>query len=183
VTHIDEQESGLALKVNGTVVAVGRRPDLESWRPALRGVALSDSPVLVQAPHHDASFILDRLHRLGRRSDLPVHHCHDENDGPALLECLDRNETPDAGALGTWAIFNVHWWSDENQLRLADLLGRLDEARLHGRLRHDQIPRVIVTMNPETPASGLRNALRQRLCYYQLSAVTPKKRESTNATA
>lgn len=183
MTSIEESEAGLALKVNGTVVAVGRRPDLETWHPALRGVALSDSPVLVQAPHHDASYILERLHRLGRRADLPVHHCHDENDSSALLACFDDEETPVADSLGTWAIFNVHWWSDESQLRLAELLGRLDEARLHGRLRHDQIPRVIVTMNPDAPASGLRNALRQRLCYYQLSAVAPKKRESKNATA
>ena len=180
---VEDLETGLALKVNGTVLAVGRRPSLEAWHPALRGVALSDSPVLVQAQHQDAAFILDRLHQLGRRAELPVHHCHDESEGTDLLQSLADDGTVTEEALGTWAIFNVHWWSDESQLRLADVLGKFDEGRLHGRLRHIRIPRVVVTMSPETQASGLRSALRQRLAYYHLSAAAPKTKGTKNAPA
>jgi len=183
LNYDQEPENGLALKVNGTMLAVGKRPSLESWNPALRGVALSDSPVLIQASHQDSAFILDRLHDLGRRRNLPVRQCHTEEEGGVLLHSLKSDGTVQEDALGTWAIFNVHWWSDEAQIRLADLLGKLDEARLHGRLRHDRIPRVIVTMHPDTQASSLRSGLRQRLSYYHLAAVTPKLKGKKDAPA
>lgn len=183
MNRLDEQENGLGLKVNGSLLAVGKRPALDAWTPALRGIALSDSPVLIQASHQDAAYILERIHALGRRRDLPVHHCHTEDEGQSLLHALQSDGTVHDEALGTWAVFNVHWWSDEAQSRLADLLGELDEARLHGRLRHDRIPRVVVTMNPDTQASSLRSGLRQRLAYYHLSAVMPKTKGFKDAPA
>ena len=183
VARVEETENGLALKVNGTTLALGRRPKLTEWTPALRGIALSDSPVLVQASDQDAAHILDQLHRLGRRSELPVHHCHTESEGADLLEALDTDGAVLDAALGTWAIFNVHWWSEESQTRLADVLGSFDEARLHGRLTHAKIPRVIVTMNAHTLASTRGEPLRRRLAYYHLSATAPKDKGVNNAPA
>lgn len=175
-------DHGLTLKVNGALLAVGRRPALEEWTPALRGIALSDSPVLIQASHQDAAFLLDRIHRLGRRRELPVYHCHTEAESDALLSSLSEEGEVSDDALGTWAIYNVHWWSEESQNRLSEVLGRLDEARLHGRLRHDRIPRVVVTMTPETFPSNLQPELGQRLSYYHLSALQTKQKGANDAS-
>jgi len=183
VTRREIAENGLGLKINGALLAVGRRPALEEWTPALRGIALSDSPVLIQATHQDAAFLLDRIHELGRRSNLPLHHCHSESESVPLLQSIRSKGSVSDDALGTWAIFNVHWWSEDSQIRLAEILAGFDEARLHGRLRHERIPRVVVTMNPDTPASNLRGELRQRLAYYHLTAVKPKEKGFENATA
>jgi hypothetical protein len=183
VARIDEPENGLALKVNGTTLAVGRRPKLAEWTPALRGIALSDSPVLVQASDQDAAHILEQLHRLGRRSELPIHHCHTESEGTNLLRGMSSDGIVAPESMGTWAIFNVHWWSEESQTTLGRVLESFDEARLHGRLSHSKIPRVVVTMSAHTQASNLREPLRQRLAYYHLSATAPKAKGVSNAPA
>jgi hypothetical protein len=175
-------EGGLALKVNGSLLAVGRRPALSELGPALRGVALSDSPVLVQAEPQDAAYIMDQLHRLGRRSALPCRTCHTDLDAEALFEAIHDSGDVDPRALGSWVLNNVHWWSEERQVQLADVLNGLDEGRLHGRLRHERIPRVMVSVSPDVRTRKLIPELGQRLAYFHILASESRSQGGEHAT-
>src|SRR5688572_27529704 len=76
----------LTLRVNGAVLAVARRPALSEIDQALRGIALSDSPVLVSAKRDDdKTAIASRLHSLGRRKDMPLRICKNEEEAKSLL--------------------------------------------------------------------------------------------------
>lgn len=163
-------DTGLALRVNGSLLAVGRRPSLLELEPALRGIALSDSPVLLRADTQDGGWIIQRLHGLGRRSALPCRTCHTAVDAEELLEAVDESGEVDPRVAGSWALFNVHWWSADRQDQLASLLSKLDEGRLHGRLRHEHIPRVIVTVSPDFKQTKLQPELERRLAYFNVSA-------------
>lgn len=164
------KDTGLALRVNGSLLAVGRRPELAELEPALRGIALSDSPVLLRADNQDGGWIIQRLHGLGRRGELPCRTCHTAVDAEDLLEAVDDSGEVSPDVAGTWALFNVHWWSVDRQEQLASLLSKMDEGRLHGRLRHEHIPRVVVTVSPELKQTKLQPELERRLAYFNVSA-------------
>jgi hypothetical protein len=167
-------ETGLALRVNGSLLAIGRRPRLDELDPPLRGIALSDSPVLLRADTQDGGWIIQRLHGLGRRSAFPCRTCHTAVEAEPLLEAVDPSGEVSSEVAGTWALFNVHWWSCDRQDQLASVLSKLDEGRLHGRLRHIHIPRVIVTVSPEFKQSKLQPELERRLAYFNVTAGRPK---------
>jgi hypothetical protein len=134
--RISGAEGGASLRINGALLAVARRPSLTDFDAALRGVALSDSPVLVRAAREeDRTHIAGRLHALGRRRDLPLHGARTVAEARALI--VSR-------ASGTWALHDVASWSEADQVALARLLALFDEHRLHGNLSHEQIPRVVV---------------------------------------
>lgn len=118
--------------------------------------------------------MIERLHQMGRRAQLPCRSCHTDAEACALFEAIvEANDVSD-DSLGTWALFNVHWWAEDKQRRLFDVLGVLDENRLHGRLRHERIPRVVVTVSPDLKKTKLLPELEQRLSYFKLSATNTR---------
>jgi len=82
-------DTGLALRVNGSLLAVGRRPRLVELEAPLRGIALSDSPVLLRADTQDGGWIIQRLHALGVRPDRGAL------DGPGLRVPTDEGRVVD----------------------------------------------------------------------------------------
>lgn len=165
----------LSLTINGSKLAVAQRPDLSVFEPALRSVALSDSPIMVRALPEDHDFFLERLHGLSRRSKMPVRRCRDAADTQILLDAATRGEDEEA-TLGTWALFDVHLWTEDHQDKLGSLLEHLDLARLHGRLRHDRIPRVVMFAELGNRAKVL-NRLDRRLSYFTLTVAPQESKE------
>jgi hypothetical protein len=150
----------IKLRVNGTLLATGVRPAMNQLDAPLRGVALSDSPVLVRATREDdRSYVTGRLHALGRRADQPLHVCKSVDDARSLIN---------NGARGTWALHDVASWTVEEQNSLAKLLAMLDQHRLHGNLSHDRIPRIVVIEGPDA-TKKLAPALIQRLSFFDIA--------------
>lgn len=164
------------LRVNGSVLAKSSASDLHDFDPVLRGVALSDSPVLLEGPADHQSLLVNRIHLLGRRAELPLHICYSARDAEVLFEALQESGSVTQNSLGTWALHEVSSWPDELQRTLSGILDLLDEGRLHGRLRHEVIPRVVV-LEEELPdvASTYTPELQKRLSFFHLSTC-PKKR-------
>lgn len=166
-----QDKQGVALHINGSLMGVAPKPALQDFERALRGVALSDSPVLLQGGEDICSGLLEQLHRLGRRAALPMHNCHSPQEAENLFRTvLDEEEGPNEDALGTWALHRVEAWPRELQVNLHKILQALDESRLHGRLRHDRIPRVVVVQGPDSDCEALEPELLRRLSYFELSA-------------
>ncbi len=161
-------QNPLAVTLNGAKIRFSPDGGPERLDPALRCVALSDSPVLVEAPEEHQGWLVERIHQLGRRSMLPLHRCPDLESAGRLLAAVGKDGSPEE-ALGTWALFDVARWPKEPQRALASLLELLDLNRLHGRLRHDRIPRVIVVKSEAK--LDLDPALSQRAGYFHLLAV------------
>lgn len=159
----------LTLTINGSKLAVGTRPELSELEAALRGVALSDSPVVIRAPDDDQEHFLNRIHGLGRRRELPMHLCRDPQDARPLLDSVSEGADTTPECLGTWALWGIDAWAQEEQQRLGDVLEALDLGRLHGRLRHERIPRVVMLSQPEG-GSRLLPALARRISYFTLLA-------------
>ena len=61
---------------------------------------------------------------------------------------------------------------------LHQVLERLDQSRLHGRLRHERIPRVIVLQTDEDGNRKLEPELAARISYYRVEARPHTKRSS-----
>ncbi len=168
---IKKTSNAVALRINGSLMGVAPEPNLEELEPALRGVALSDSPVLLRGSERVCHDLVGQLHSLGRRADLPMHNCHSPEDAENLFRTvLDEQQEPNEKALGTWALFRVEAWPRELQVSLQRILEALDESRLHGRLRHDRIPRVVVVQESDSDGCSLDPALKRRLSYFNLSA-------------
>lgn len=156
----DGSSDAINLRVNGALLAVGKRPSLNELDAPLRGVALSDSPVLLRASRdEDRAHVTGRLHALGRRSELPLHVCKNVDEARALIK---------NGARGTWALYDVAAWSEQEQASLANLLAQFDQHRLHGHLAHDRIPRVVVVEGAES-AAKLAPELAQRLAFFDIA--------------
>lgn len=163
--------NSVALRINGSLMGVAPEPNLDELEQALRGIALSDSPVLLRGSEQICHDLVEQLHRLGRRAALPMHNCHSPEDAEHLFRTvLDEEDEPNDAALGTWALFRVEAWPRELQVSLHRILEALDESRLHGRLRHDRIPRVVVVQESDSDGRSLDPALKRRLSYFNLSA-------------
>lgn len=151
---------GLDLRVNGSLLCTARRPALCELDAPLRGVALSDSPVLIRASQKDdRDHVTGRLHALGSRRALPLHVCRKIDDARALLK---------SGAHGTWALQDVGAWSDAEQIALAKLLAAFDQHRLHGNLSRAELPRIVVTESSDG-CSKLHPELAQRLAFFNIA--------------
>jgi hypothetical protein len=162
-------QDALALHINGSLLAVGQRPALGEFDPPLRGVALSDSPVLIKASEQDGPVLVERLHALGRRRALPMHDCRSPEEALRLLGAVRETGETSPEALGTWAFYGVTSWPSSMQSELNRVLAMLDEGRLHGRLRHEGMPRVVVVQYPGERADHLDPELVQRLSFFSLS--------------
>lgn len=165
-----ETSNPLALHINGSLLAISETDDLVEFDPALRGVAMSDSPVLIQAEDETCDLIIDRLHALSRRHEQPVHRCNLPEEAEALFKTVLEEDDGSGATLGTWALHRVEAWPREMQLNLQRVLETLDESRLHGRLRHDRIPRVVVLQSDSEPKHGIEPELQQRLSYFSVAA-------------
>jgi hypothetical protein len=163
-TQATKRETSKAVRLNGAVVGKGSAPTSPEVQRALRGVALSDSPVLVRAEaEQDRRGIANTLHVLGRRKALPMHECKSAEDAlPLFRGVLGKIES--ALVFGTWALYGVASWSKEQQRELCRVLGALDEHRLHGRLSHERMPRVIVLEGDNKAA--LEPELARRLSFF-----------------
>lgn len=160
----------LELHINGTLLAVSETADLEDFDPALRGVALSDSPVLIQGSTTTCDLLCERLHALGRRNSQPVHRCNLPEEAERLFRhVLDKTDA-EGESLGTWALHRVEAWPRELQLSLQRVLEQLDESRLHGRMHHDRLPRVVVLQDEAPGHSRMEPELHQRLSYFSVAA-------------
>lgn len=167
----NSQTDAVALRINGSLMGVAPRPKLSELAQALRGIALSDSPVLLSGTEDICNGLVKQLHKLGRRSGLPMHNCYSPEEAENLFKTvLDEEEELNEQALGTWALFRVDAWPRELQVSLQKILDALDESRLHGRLRHDRIPRVLVVQESDSDTRSLDPALKRRLSYFNLSA-------------
>jgi len=148
------------LRVNGELVCSARRPRLGALDAPLRGVALSDSPVLIRASREeDRIHVAGRLHALGRRRALPMHECRSVAEARALVK---------SGAHGTWALFDVAAWSDGEQRNLARLIALFDQHRLHGNLAREELPRIVVIESSDS-GGKLRPELEQRLAFFNIA--------------
>lgn len=163
------QTSALRLTINGSKLAVGTRPGLDEFEAALRGVALSDSPVVVHAGEDVQEHLLGRLHSLGRRNGMPLHECRDVNAVEPLFDGVSGGAETSDGCLGTWALYGVETWTEKDQDRLGEILEVLDLGRLHGRLRHERIPRIVMLSSSER-GRRLRTGLARRISYFTLIA-------------
>ncbi len=162
---------GVALHVNGHLLAVAQESGFHKFDPALRGVALSDSPVLIRAKDTHGGDIVDRLHKLGRRNGQPVHQCrHPEQAERLFRVVLESTDEGNTEALGTWALHRVEAWPREMQLNLHRVLEQLDQSRLHGRLKHERIPRVVVLQAVGQQNQNLEPELAARLSYFSVEA-------------
>lgn len=176
MTEVLTTPTSVVLTINGSRLAVGTRPELTEFEAALRGVALSDSPVVIQALEEDQVHLVSRLHDLGRRCGMPLRECREVADLEPLFEGVTGGAETSDGCLGTWALYGVHRWSEEDQDRLGEILEVLDLGRLHGRLRHERIPRIIMLSSPEQ-ASQLRSRLARRISYFTLTAKSGELQE------
>lgn len=151
----------LDLVVNGARLAEAVADDLSVLERPLRSLALADSPIHLRGRLEDCQHVIERLHQLGRRAELPLVRCEQLADVEPLVGA-------DRRANGTWALFRVYEWAPEAQARLAAALEALDEGRLSGQLTHEDIPRVIVVDDAEEGSKDLLPELSARLSYFKL---------------
>ncbi len=119
-TNNSTADENVALRINGSLMGVAIKPDLDDLEAALRGVALSDSPVLLRGAEDVCHGLLEHLHRLGRRAELPMHSCHSPEDAEDLFKSVLDDSEPSDGSLGTWALFRVEAWPRELQVSLSE---------------------------------------------------------------
>lgn len=169
----------VALHVNGHLLAVAQESGFQAFEHALRGVALSDSPVLIRAKDDHCGDLVDRLHKLGRRKQQPVHQCRHPEQAERLFRIVLESQSEEPlEALGTWALHRVEAWPREMQMSLRRVLEKLDQNRLHGRLRHESIPRVVVLQSDGEQATNLEPELAERLSYFSLETRPHVKRST-----
>lgn len=160
----------IALSINGALLAVAPRSSPDELDRALRGIALSDSPVLIRAEYDDdRTELARRLHALGRRRELPLHICRSADEAQALFRAIAGVSQAQTTALGTWALCGVTDWPKELQRSLTGVLATFDESRLHGRLSHERIPRVIVLERMESEPA-FEPDLERRLSFFHIAA-------------
>lgn len=163
-----EQEGRIAILVNGSLKVDGSRHQLSDFDTLLRGIALSDSPVLIEGGlPKDRLAVAARLHTLGRRADLPLRECPSVEDAAPLLRTLVSGESS-LTTIGSWAIHEVGAWSEDAQATLARLLSIYDEGRLASIVGHERIPRIIVLTSDDSKAK-LSVSLARRLSYFRIA--------------
>ena len=105
MSNLDPKADRVALHVNGHFLAEAQESSFDAFEYALRGVALSDSPVLIRASDRHLRDLVERLHRLGRRKQQPVHQCRHPEEAQKLFRVVLESDDHESGdALGTWAL-------------------------------------------------------------------------------
>lgn len=177
------QDTGtFAVKVNGGTLIETSAPGFKEIEGTLRGVALSDSPVCIEggAPLVQEQ-ILEHLHRLSRRSHQPVYRCNRFKDVRPLMDAVLESESQ-ALPLGTWVLSNVDRWKPQQQKNLEAALTAIDNDRLCGRGKHENIPRLVTVQSTERKINELSDRLKNRLSFFQISleevSNTPKDHET-----
>lgn len=177
MSRTESNPDRIALHVNGHLLAVAQEAGFHAFEGALRGVALSDSPVLIRAKDHHCGDLVHRLHKLGRRHQQPVHQCRHPEEAQSLFRIIfTADDDENHEALGTWALHQVEAWPREMQLNLHRVLEQLDQSRLHGRLRHERIPRVVVLQSDHNSSTSLEPELAARLSYFSVETRPHSKR-------
>ena len=169
------QTEHVSLTINGSELAVAGHPEFQELESALRSIALSDSPVVIRSPEEVQEHLLNRLHALGRRADLPIHICRIAKEAEELMSALSTKGDTTSTSLGTWALFDIEKWPENQQNRLGELLEQFDLGRLHGRLRHERIPRVMAFSNLFVK-NRIKPSLEKRISYFTLT-IKPVKKE------
>ena len=161
--------STLAVKVNGGSPIETSAPNFEEIEGTLRGVALSDSPVCILGGQPGIQEqILDHLHRLSRRSHQPVYHCKGFRDARPLMDAIlstEKEQLP----LGTWVLNNVDRWKPKQQKSLEEALTAIDNDRLCGRGKHENIPRFVTVQAANSDLTELSERLKNRLSFFQIN--------------
>ncbi len=145
---------GWVVRLNGVVVA----RDEQALQSVLRGVARSDSPILLEGQPALAAHLVERLHILGRRAALPLHQCWTAEDAQPLLDGLKNTPPP-----GTWVLWNLPLWPVHARHSLREALEQADEGRLAGRFHPETLPRIV-----GVGTQGLETSLVQRLGFFRL---------------
>ena len=160
--------SSLFLSINGAGLAEGHRPELCEFDLPLRGVALADSPVLIEGGHsEDRARVSHRLHELGRRAELPISQCENKREAMEVLETFAESSF-DKLPSGTWIFHRVEEWPQKLQSMLESLLGAIDESRLKGESLHERIPRIQVVVKDKTARESLVPDLLRRLTFFHI---------------
>ncbi len=165
---VQQERNSLFLSINGTGLAEGRRPELDEFDLPLRGVALADSPVLIEGGQaQDRVRVSHRLHELGRRADLPISQCTNQNEATEALEAFMQSHFEDL-PVGTWIFHRVDKWSKTLQKKLETILAGIDECRLNGESLHERIPRIQVVVGDEDARASLIPELFRRLTFFHI---------------
>jgi len=176
-TEMNKEE--VALHVNGHLLAVADEEKFHDFDAALRGVALADSPVLIRAKDDHCGDLVRRLHKLGRSNQQPVHQCRHPEEAERLFRIMTTsNNSESTEILGTWAMHRIDAWPREMQLTLRRVLEQLHQNSLHGRLRHERIPRVLVLQSNEDSSVNLEPELVTRVSYFSVEARPAAKKVS-----
>jgi hypothetical protein len=161
--------STLAVKVNGGSLIETSAPGFKEIEGTLRGVALSDSPVCIAGGEPMIQEqILEHLHRLSRRSHQPVYRCKRFKDVRPLMDAVLDTENPGL-PLGTWVLSNVDRWKPQQQKNLEEALKAIDNDRLCGRGKHENIPRFVTVQRADKDLNELSDRLKSRLSFFQIS--------------
>lgn len=151
----------VSIRINGSRPTHALRPDFSELDRVLKGIALSDSPVLIRAQDpEDAMLLGRRLHLLGQRRGLELSVAR----APADAVRLATEKVP-----GTWLLVSVSDWAHEAQSELAALIASIDESRLSCRIAPERMPRIVVLERADAP-HGLAPALEQRLAFFSIAA-------------
>jgi hypothetical protein len=82
--------------------------------------------------------------------------------------------------LGTWVLSNIDAWQPKQRQNLEEALTAIDNDRLCGRGKHENIPRLITFQSEEKELNELSERLKSRLSFFQISLkeVTPSNEDS-----
>jgi hypothetical protein len=169
-----------AVQVNGGTSVQTSSPGFEEIRGALRGVALSDSPICIQGgDRYSQEKLLEQLHGLSRRSHQPIYKCQRFQDVLPLMDAILKprgQEVP----LGTWVLQNLEQWKPKQRDNLEAVVTTIDNNRLCGRGKHENVPRLVTVQKEEDAMDKLSERLKTRLSFFQISLkeVSPMNAET-----
>ncbi|MBR56500.1 MAG: hypothetical protein CMH54_00420 [Myxococcales bacterium] len=159
----------LSIQVNGAPPRRAQAPDFSEIEQTLRGIALADSPVLIEgADDQTRENVAQLLHLYGRRAELPMHLCNSVEDAMELLNTgafISSNDEPPSG---TWVLRDVTQWSLESLEALNRAIQQLHVTRVRGQFLHKTLPRIVVLDPPPEDGNEMLAALRRNLSFFHI---------------
>jgi DNA-binding NtrC family response regulator len=171
---------GIMIRVNGSQNFSVHASAGEQQNFGLRGIAMSDSPVLIEGgDRRDRDFIAQQIHMLGRRNALPIHECSCAKDIAPLLDPSAQGEDL-ASPGGTWLLHDISGWPRTVQQNLGKLLSQLNLDRIQGLHAIEALPRIVALTDSiqtkkreDGEVSFIEPGLRQRLSFFHISIEKP----------